>query len=48
MIQCKKQYIGEIRERFKEHRQATNNPLQANAKAEVPSLELQPTQHVTP
>ena len=44
MIQCKrckKQYTGEtkrtLRERFKEHRQATNNPLQANATEVVPS-----------
>ena len=62
MIECKKcnkQYIGEtkrtLRERFSEHRQATNNPLHANAAAAVPShcnlpghmglipLELQPT-----
>ena len=37
---CKKQYIGEtkrtlIRERFTEHRQATNNPSYANASAAV-------------
>ena len=44
MIECKKcnkQYIGEtkrtLRERFSEHRQATNNPLHANAAAGVPS-----------
>ena len=44
MIECKtcnKQYIGEtkrtLRERFSEHRQATNNPLHANAAAAVPS-----------
>ena len=44
MIQCKrckKQYKGEtkrtLRERFKEQRQATNNPLHANATAAVPS-----------
>ena len=55
MIQCKtckKQYIGEtkrtLHERFKEHRQVTNNSLHANATAAVPShlnqpLELQPT-----
>ena len=49
MIQCKrckKQYIGEttctLRERFKEHRQATNNPLHANATAAVPSHFNQP------
>ncbi len=38
---CKKQYIGEtkrsIRERFAEHRQATNNPILANASAAVPT-----------
>ena len=43
---CKKQYIGEtkrtLRERFKEHRQATNNPLHANATAAVPSHFNQP------
>ena len=42
----KKQYIGEtkrtLRERFKEHRQATNNPLHANATAAVPSHLNQP------
>ena len=44
MIECKKcnkQYIGEtkrtLRGRFLEHRQATNNPLHANAAAAVPS-----------
>ena len=44
MIECKKcnkQYIGEtkrtLRERFWEHRQATNNPLHVNAAAAVPS-----------
>ena len=44
MIECKKcnkQYIGEtkrtLRERFSEHRQATNNPLHANTAAGVPS-----------
>ena len=44
MIECKKcnkQYIGvtkrTLRERFSEHRQATNNPLHANAAAAVPS-----------
>ena len=49
MIQCKrckKQYVGEtkrtLRERFKEHRQATNNPLHANATAAVPSHFNQP------
>ena len=35
-LRCKKQYIGEtkrmLRERFKEHRQATNNPNHADAK----------------
>ena len=38
---CKKQYIGEtkrtLRERFTEHRQATNNPSHANASAAVPT-----------
>ena len=38
---CKKQYIGEtkrtLRERFREHRQATNNPSHANAPAAVPT-----------
>ena len=38
---CKKQYIGEtkrtLRERFTEHRQATNNPSHANATAAVPT-----------
>ena len=39
---CNKQYIGEkkkrtLRERFSEHRQATNNPLHTNAAAAVPS-----------
>ena len=38
---CKKQYIGEtkrtLRERFKEHRQASNNPSHANASAAVPT-----------
>ena len=38
---CKKEYIGEtkrtIRERFTEHRQATNNPSHANASAAVPT-----------
>ena len=37
----KKQYIGEtnrtIRERFTEHRQATNNPHHANSTAAVPT-----------
>ena len=48
MIQCKrkKQYIGEtkrtLRESFKEHRQATNNLLRANATAAVPSHFNQP------
>ena len=49
MIQCKsckKQYIGEtnrtLRERFKELRQATSNPLHANAIAAVPSRLNQP------
>ena len=31
-----------LRERFKEHRQATNNPLHANATAAVPSYFNQP------
>ena len=38
---CKKQYIGEtkrtIRERFTEHRQATNNPCHANTSGAVPT-----------
>ena len=38
---CNKQYISEtkhtLRERFSEHRQATNNSLHANAAAAVPS-----------
>ena len=49
MIQCKRckrQYVGEtkrtLRERFKEHRQPTNNPLHANATAAVPSHFNQP------
>ena len=37
----KKQYIGEtkrmLRERFKEHRQATNNPNHSNVTAAVPT-----------
>ena len=37
----KKQYIGEakrmLRERFKEHRQATNNPNHSNATVAVPT-----------
>lgn len=44
MIECKKcnkQYIGEtkrtLRERFTEHRQATNNPRHANSGAAVPT-----------
>ena len=44
MIQCKrckKQYIGEtkrtLRERFTEHKQATNNPSHTNASAAVPT-----------
>ena len=44
MIECKKckeQYISEtkrtLRERFSEHRQATSNPIHANAAAAVPS-----------
>ena len=41
---CKKQYIGEtkrtLRERFTEHRQATNNPSHANASAAVPLLRV--------
>ena len=51
MIQCKRckrQYVGEtkctFRERFKEHRQAANNPLHANATAAVPS-HFQPAGH---
>ena len=39
-LRCKKQHIGEtkrmLRERFKEHRQATNNPNHSNATAAVP------------
>ena len=49
MIQCKRckrQYIGEtkrtFRERFKEHRQAANNPLNTNAITAVPSHFNQP------
>ena len=38
---CKKQYIDEtkctLHERFKEHRQATNNPLHSNGTTRVPS-----------
>ena len=38
---CKKQYIGEtkrtLRERFTEHRQATNNPSHNNASTAVPT-----------
>ena len=38
---CKKQYTGEtkrtLRERFSEHRQATNNPSHANTSAAVPA-----------
>ncbi len=38
---CKKQYIGEtkrsLRERFTEHRQATNNSDHASASAAVPT-----------
>ena len=52
MIQCKRckrQYVGEtkctFRERFKEHRQAANNPLHANATAAVPSHFNQPAGH---
>ena len=51
---CKKQNIGEtertLRERFKEHRQATNNPLHANATAAVravPSHFNQPGYSIT-
>ena len=54
MIQCKrckKQYIGEtkrtLRERFKEHRQVTNNPLHANVTAAVPSHFNQPGHSIT-
>ena len=40
-LRCKKQYIGEtkrmLRERFKEQRQATNNPNHSNATAAVPT-----------
>ena len=40
-LRCKNQYIGEtkrmLRERFKEHRQATNNPNYSNATAAVPT-----------
>ena len=45
MIQCKrckKQYIGEtkrtLRERFKEHRQATNNSTQTPQQQSLPTL----------
>ena len=51
---CKKQNISEtertLRERFKEHRQATNNPLHANATAAVravPSHFNQPGYSIT-
>ena len=40
-LRCKKQYIGEtkrmLRERFKEHRQITNNPNHSDATAAVPT-----------
>ena len=43
--------IGEtkrtLRERFEEHRQATNNPLHANATAAVPSHFNQPGHSIT-
>ena len=45
----KKQLIGgtkrTLRERFKEHRQATNNPLHANATTRVPSHFNRPPGH---
>ena len=48
---CKKQYIDEtkctLHERFKEHRQATNNPLHANATAAIPSHFNQPGHSIT-
>ena len=54
MIQCKrckKQYIDEtkctLRECFKEHRQATNNPFHANATAAIPSQFNQPGHSIT-
>ena len=54
MIQCKrckKQYIDEtkctLHERFKEHRQATKNPLHTNATAAIPSHFNQPGHSVT-
>ena len=54
MIQCKrrkKQYIDEtkctLHERFKEHRQAANNPLHANATAAIPSHFNQPGHSIT-
>ena len=53
MIQCKrckKKNIGEtkrtLRERYKEHRQATNNPLHANATAAVSSHFSQPSHSI--
>ena len=40
-LRCKKHYIGEtkrmLRDRFKEHRQATFNPDHSNATAAVPT-----------
>ena len=47
-LPCIGETKGTLCERFKEHRQATNNSLHANATAAVPShlnqpLELQPT-----
>ena len=48
---CKKQCIGEtkrtLRERFSEHRQATNNPLHSNAPAAVPSHFTVPGHSIT-
>ena len=48
---CKKQYIGEtkrtLRERFSQRRQATNNPLHANAAATVPSYFNPPGHSIT-
>ena len=54
MIQCKrckKQYIDEtkctLHQRFKERRQATNNPLHSNTTAAVPSHFHQPGHSIT-
>ena len=54
MIQCKrrkKQYIDEtkctLHERFREHRQATNNPLHANATVAIPFHFNQPGHSIT-